>query len=79
MGASVFAIPVNDTCKEVVDGLVRKTIPRESLVVATGPWVLDRVALADALDRVDGREAEIHDMTALCEAARLRVRVLVKP
>jgi 2-C-methyl-D-erythritol 4-phosphate cytidylyltransferase len=79
VGASVFAIPVNDTCKEVIDGLVRATIPRENLVVATGPWLFDRVALADALDRLGGREAEIQDMTSLCEAARLRVRVLVKP
>lgn len=78
MGAdvTVVAVPVSDTCKEVVDGLVRVTIPRESLVVARGPWVFNRDALADALDRVAGRETQIHDMTGLCEAARVRVRVL---
>ena len=77
-GATVVAAPVSDTCKEVVDGLVRATIPRESLVVATGPGVFDRHALADVLDRVAGRETDIQHMTALCEIARMRVRVLLK-
>jgi 2-C-methyl-D-erythritol 4-phosphate cytidylyltransferase len=75
--ATVVAAPVSDTCKEVVEGLVRATIPRESLVVATGPWLFDRDALAEALDRVARRHTDIQHMTALCEAARVRVRVLV--
>ena len=73
---TVVTVPVSDTCKDVVDGLVRATIPRESLAVAHGPWLFSRDALANALERVGGREAEIRDMTGLCEAARLRVRVL---
>ena len=73
---SVYAVPVRDTCKEVVDGLVRRTVPRESLVVARGPWVFTRRALADALSAVAGREADIPDLIAFCEAARVRVRVL---
>jgi 2-C-methyl-D-erythritol 4-phosphate cytidylyltransferase len=67
---------MSDTCKEVVDGLVRRTVPRESLVVTRGPWVFTREALADALNRVAGREAEIADLIGFCEAARVRVRVL---
>jgi 2-C-methyl-D-erythritol 4-phosphate cytidylyltransferase len=73
---TVVGVPVSDTCKEVVDGLVRATIPRESLVLARGPWVFTREGLTDALERVSGREGEIRDMTGLCEAARVRVRVL---
>jgi len=73
---SVAAVPIGDTCKEVVDGLVRATIPRESLMVARGPWEFSRDALVDALDRVARRESEIRDLTGLCEAARVRVRVL---
>jgi 2-C-methyl-D-erythritol 4-phosphate cytidylyltransferase len=78
VGASVtvIGVPVSDTCKEVVDGLVRATVPRESLMVARGPWVFTRDALADTLQRVAGRDAGIRDMTGLCEAARVRVRVL---
>jgi 2-C-methyl-D-erythritol 4-phosphate cytidylyltransferase len=78
VGASILVngVPVSDTCKEVVDGLVRATIPRESLMVARGPWAFTRDALADALERVAGRDAGIRDMTGLCEAARVRVRVL---
>lgn len=73
---SVYGVPVSDTCKEVVDGLVRRTVPRESLVVARGPWVFTREAVADALTRVAGHEAEIRDMIGFCEASQVRVRVL---
>jgi 2-C-methyl-D-erythritol 4-phosphate cytidylyltransferase len=73
---SLYAVPVRDTCKEVVDGLVRRTVPRESLVVARGPWVFTRQALADALSAVAGREAGIPNLIGFCEAAHVRVRVL---
>jgi 2-C-methyl-D-erythritol 4-phosphate cytidylyltransferase len=67
---------MSDTVKEVVDGKVRRTVPRETLVQVIGPWVFDREALADALTRVAGGEAGVTDMIGLCQAARLRVRVL---
>jgi len=73
---SVVAVPVSDTIKEVVDGTVRRTVPRETLVQVRGPWVFDRAALADALTRVAEREAEISDLIGFCEAAHVRVRVL---
>ncbi|HXN57121.1 MAG TPA: 2-C-methyl-D-erythritol 4-phosphate cytidylyltransferase [Candidatus Angelobacter sp.] len=78
MGAdvTVVAVPVTDTCKEVVDGLVRRTIPRDALVDARGPWTFQRDALMLALDRI-GAGAEISNMIELCQAARLRVRVLI--
>jgi 2-C-methyl-D-erythritol 4-phosphate cytidylyltransferase len=74
--ATVVAVPVTDTCKEVVDGLVRRTIPRDTLVDARGPWTFRRDALMLALDRI-GAGAEISNMIELCQAARLRVRVLI--
>jgi 2-C-methyl-D-erythritol 4-phosphate cytidylyltransferase len=73
---SVYGLPVSDTCKEVIDGLVHATVPREKLIVARGPWVFTREALVEALGRVAGREAEMADLIGFCEAARLRVRVL---
>lgn len=79
MGAdvTVIAVPVTDTCKEVVDGLVRRTIPRDTLVDARGPWTFQRDTLMQALDRI-GAGAEISNMIELCQAARLRVRVLIR-
>jgi 2-C-methyl-D-erythritol 4-phosphate cytidylyltransferase len=67
---------MSDTVKEVVNARVRRTVPRETVVQVIGPWIFDRDALADALTRVAGRETEIIDMLGLCEAARVRVRVL---
>jgi 2-C-methyl-D-erythritol 4-phosphate cytidylyltransferase len=67
---------MSDTVKEVVEGRVRRTIPRETVVQVIGPWVFDRAALADALTRLAGGETEITDMIGLCQAARVRVRVL---
>ena len=72
----VFTVPMSDTVKEVVDGKVRRTVPRETLVQVTGPWVFDREALVEALSRIAGSEARITDMIGLCDVARLRVRAL---
>ena len=74
----VVAVPMSDTVKEVVDGRVRRTVPRETLVQLTGPWVFDREALTDAQARVAGGQAQITDMIGFCEAAHLRVRVLAQ-
>ncbi len=73
---AVVAAPVADTCKEVVDGLVRRTIPRDTLVDARGPWTFRREVLIQALDRL-GTDAAISSLIDLCQAARLRVRVLI--
>ena len=74
--ATVVAVPVTDTCKEVVDGFVRRTIPRDTLVEARGPWTFRRDPLMLALDHV-GTGAQISNLIELCRAARLRVRVLI--
>ena len=57
--------------------MVRRTVPRDSLVTLTGPWAFTRQALTDALDRVAGRDRDLIGMVDLSEAARLRVRVVV--
>lgn len=81
MGApvSVAAVPVSDTVKEVIDRLVRRTIPRETLVEARGPWIFTRDALVDALARSTNHESQVPQLVALCEIGRLRVRVLLEP
>jgi 2-C-methyl-D-erythritol 4-phosphate cytidylyltransferase len=72
----VYTIPMSDTVKEVVDGTVRRTVPRETLVQVIGPWVCDREALVDAMTRVVGAETVITDMIGFCEAAKVRVRAM---
>ena len=72
----VFTAPISDTVKEVVDGRVRRTVPREGLVQVTGPWVFDREALVEALSHIAGSEARITDMIGLCDVAQMRVRAL---
>lgn len=74
---TVMGVTSADTCKEVVDGLVQRTVSRETVVDARGPWVFTREAMAGALARIRGREGEIHDPVALCKVAGLRVHVLV--
>jgi 2-C-methyl-D-erythritol 4-phosphate cytidylyltransferase len=73
----VLGIPVSDTCKEVVAGLVRRTVPRDSLVTISGPWLFAREGLIDGLGRIAGREQDITDLVGFCEAARLKVRVVL--
>ena len=75
-GVGVVTIPMSDTVKEVVDGRVRRTLPRETLAQVIGPWVFDREALVEALGRVAGSEARISDMIGLCDVAQVRVRAL---
>jgi hypothetical protein len=72
----VSAVPISDTCKEVVDGLVRRTVPRDTLVDARGPWMFDRGELVRALDAVS--TADVTNLVDLCRAAHLRVRVLIQ-
>ena len=76
-GITVLATPITDTCKEVVDGLVCRTVPRDTLVDARGPWLFGREDLVQALDRV-GPNVAITNLVDLCRVARLRVRVLIQ-
>lgn len=72
----MIAVPMNDTCKEVVDGMVRRTVPRDMIAEARGPWFFARDELVTALEQAIGQEQRITDMVALCRIANLRVRVL---
>ena len=72
----VYTLPMSDTVKEVVDGIVRRTVLRETVVRVTGPWVFDREALAHALAQVPEAGTHISDMIEFSEAAHIRVRVL---
>jgi hypothetical protein len=71
---TVLAVPVTDTVKEVVNGIVSRTVPRETLAEAVGPWLFSRDTLAKALDRI-GDNQGLESVVAICRAAGLPVRV----
>jgi 2-C-methyl-D-erythritol 4-phosphate cytidylyltransferase len=56
---------------------VTRTIPRDDLVDARGPWTFRRETLIQALDHV-GTGAEITNLIELCRVAGLRVRVVIQ-
>jgi 2-C-methyl-D-erythritol 4-phosphate cytidylyltransferase len=76
---SVVGIPVRDTCKEVVDGIVQRTVPREALVDVVGPWIFSRQGLDALLSRVQATDERIASLVDLVEAGQARVRVLTGP
>lgn len=73
----VAARPVSDTCKEVRAGLVIRTVPRETLVILTGPWLLSRTALVEALERPGSAGAR--DPLELFRGSRLPIHVFPAP
>jgi 2-C-methyl-D-erythritol 4-phosphate cytidylyltransferase len=73
---SVVAVAVRDTCKEVIDGMIRRTVARDTLNELVGPWQMTREALAQAVRNAAGHESDITDLVGLTEATGLRVRVL---
>jgi 2-C-methyl-D-erythritol 4-phosphate cytidylyltransferase len=75
----VVGIPVRDTCKEVVDGIIQRTVPREALVDAVGPWIFSRQGLEGLLSRIQGNGERIASLADLAEAVPARVRVLTGP
>jgi 2-C-methyl-D-erythritol 4-phosphate cytidylyltransferase len=77
-GISVMATQVTDTCKEVSNGVVRRTVPRDSLVMITGPWMFSRAALTEGLARIEGREDGISGLVDFSEAAGLKVQVVLR-
>jgi hypothetical protein len=68
---------IGDTCKEVADGLVRRTLPRENLVYLTGPWLVSRVVLTQALERLGAGRAE--DPLELFRRSGLPIRLAIAP
>ena len=76
-GAAAPAVPINDTVKEVREGLVERTVDRTMLRAVQTPQVFDagliRAALQKALD--DG--AEVTDDCSVVE--RLGMRVALTP
>lgn len=68
---------VQDTCKQVIDGRVRRTVPRDSLVELRGPWIFTREALQRAVESSSQSFLKVETFADLCRIGKLRLRVAV--
>jgi 2-C-methyl-D-erythritol 4-phosphate cytidylyltransferase len=73
---AVPVLPVSDTVKRVRDGVVEKTLARDSLVVVQTPQAFVASVLRAALGRAGDGSAQATDCSSLVEAAGGRVRVV---
>ena len=74
-GAAIAALQSRDTVKRVADGVIRETIPRESVYLAQTPQGFRREVLAAAV--AAGRSGvEATDEAALAERAGYQVHVV---
>jgi len=74
-GAALAALPARDTVKQGEGGLVRATLPRESIFLAQTPQAFRRDVLRDALALGD-QGADATDEAALAERAGHAVRLV---
>jgi 2-C-methyl-D-erythritol 4-phosphate cytidylyltransferase len=68
---------VQDTCKVVIDGRVRHTVPRDGLVELRGPWIFTREAMKSAVDSGSQSFLKVETFADLCRVGKLRIRVVV--
>jgi 2-C-methyl-D-erythritol 4-phosphate cytidylyltransferase len=74
-GAAMLAIPVADTIKRAVDGVIAATVPRADLYLAQTPQVFRRDWLTEAYERRDPSAAATDD-AQLVEAAGHQVAIV---
>jgi 2-C-methyl-D-erythritol 4-phosphate cytidylyltransferase len=74
-GAAILVAPLVDTVKEVRDGAVTRTVPRDQLRRAMTPQCFRYVILRQAYEQVDELDASLTDESSLVE--RLGVAITV--
>ncbi len=72
-GAAAPAVPVKDTIKEAVDGLVERTLDRDRLVAVQTPQVFEAGLLKAALQKALDDRAPITDDCAAVERLGMKV------
>jgi 2-C-methyl-D-erythritol 4-phosphate cytidylyltransferase/2-C-methyl-D-erythritol 2,4-cyclodiphosphate synthase len=75
-GAAIPAVPVVDTIKEVSQGFVRSTLPRERLWAVQTPQVFQRTLLVNAYEFAEANNILATDDSSLVEAMGHRVAVV---
>jgi 2-C-methyl-D-erythritol 4-phosphate cytidylyltransferase len=74
--AAAAAVPVTSTYKQVVDGYVRSTLPRDHLFLLHGVMVIDRRRLAEALESDLRSGWGCTDEVSLCRRAGIPVQLV---
>ncbi|MHC4872586.1 MAG: 2-C-methyl-D-erythritol 4-phosphate cytidylyltransferase [Planctomycetota bacterium] len=72
-GGALPVLPVTDTVKEVTDGIIKKTIPRDCLAVVQTPQVFQREIFETAYRTASSLGEEITDDASVIEKAGGRV------
>lgn len=75
-GAAAPAIPVKDTIKEVVGGVVKQTPDRSTLFAVQTPQVFDFDLLRAALKKAEQDEAQVTDDCSAVERMGMSVKIV---
>ena len=75
--AAAAAQAVTDTYKEVQGRQVVRTVPRDTLVDALGPWLFERSALERAIGKAQRSGAACTSTVDLCRITGLPVRLVL--
>ena len=75
-GAAILAAPIVDTVKEVRDGVVTATVPRNDLRRALTPQCFRYEILRQAYEQVDELDATLTDESSLVERLGMAVTVI---
>lgn len=75
-GAAIAAVPVTDTIKQVRDGTVVATVPREDLVNVQTPQAFQKALLLYAFEFASQTGASVTDEAGLVEAIGAPIRVV---
>ena len=75
-GAAILAAPIVDTVKEVRDGVVTATVPRNDLRRALTPQCFRYEVLRQAYEQVDELDATLTDESSLVERLGMAVTVI---
>ncbi|MDL2293243.1 2-C-methyl-D-erythritol 2,4-cyclodiphosphate synthase [Ruminococcaceae bacterium OttesenSCG-928-D13] len=77
MGAAAPALPVKDTVKRAIDGVVQRTVSRDALYAVQTPQVFDRAAFVRALAAVQPKDyGTLTDDCMVMELAAKPVRLV---
>lgn len=75
-GAAICALPVRDTVKRVIDGVITDTVSRDNLYLAHTPQAFKREVILKALNTVSDKGVDITDDASACEYCGIDVGII---